>query len=175
MCAVTEHADQEGLLMSFTGELLLHTVAGNDFPGPRVLLRDGEHPWALGREEPRARARPSPTLVEFRWLITSRPRSHSATCGRTLCCGNLPAPLLYLQKHTVRVSRVHKMHTWNGVPARHAPPRAEAPLGGVCAAACLIESSGAASVGLCTRGRTREADLRIPLARKEARARKEAD
>lgn len=54
MLTVSKHAEKEEVLISFTEELLLlqiRTVAGNDFPGPSVLLLDGENLWALKQKE----------------------------------------------------------------------------------------------------------------------------
>lgn len=54
MLTATKHAEKEEVVMSFTKELLLsqiHTVAGNDFPGPSLLLLDGENLWALKQKE----------------------------------------------------------------------------------------------------------------------------
>lgn len=54
MLTVTKHAEKEELVMSFTKELLLlqiHTVEGNDFPGPSTMLLDGQNLWALKQKE----------------------------------------------------------------------------------------------------------------------------
>lgn len=54
MLTVTKHAEKEELVMSFTKELLLsqiHTVEGNDFPGPSAMLLDGQNLWALKQKE----------------------------------------------------------------------------------------------------------------------------
>lgn len=54
MSTVTKHAEKEEVVMSFTKDVLLgqiHTEAGNDFPGPSLLLLGGENLWALKQKE----------------------------------------------------------------------------------------------------------------------------